>query len=506
MRTWFWTLVVLIAAVALALLLRDHSGNVLILVQPWRIELSLTFAVLVLIASFVLLHVILRVISWVSGGPERFRSWRGLRAQKRDHNLLESGWVNILEGRYEQADKDLTRLLGKTRSHTSKVVAGLAAARAAHHLGDRERRNDALVKARSSARDNVRLKEAVAIVTAEMALDDQRPADALALLQPLQDASSRYFHATRLLLRAHQQLGNHDRVYELTRLLLRRGAIEPAQAMRFIESSGAARLAAAGDDGFKPVWNDFKSDEKVLPGLALVAATILTNAQRHDEAASILENAISASMDPQLLNAYSQCPPEHVKRRLNKAEVWLKKHPEDPSLLASLGLLCLTGELWGQAERYLLHSMRVRSDVRIHALLGNLYDGLGRHAEATRHWRLASDVAGKLPVLTVARALPAADTRYDPLLVDMDNGSANTADEPVSSHIVAAASAADVVSDELRTPVSSAVDRETDKTHAARTAGSYENEKLDELFDSAPIPGVDVTQTSDRPRGADNKY
>lgn len=497
MRTWFWTLVVFIAAVALALVLRDHNGNVLIMVQPWRIELSLTFAVLILIATFVVLHIALRLMAWVGHGPERIRSWRSVRAQRRDHNLLESGWVNILEGRYEQADKDLTRLLGKTRSYTSKVVAGLASARAAHHLGDPQRRNSALEQARLSARDDARLKEAVAIVTAEMYLDDNRAEEALSLLQPLQDASSRYFHATRLLLRAHQQLGHYDKVYELTRLLVRRGAIDPIQAQRYIESSGAARLAKAGIEGFKPIWNDFKSDEKVLPGLALMAAKVQTTAGHHDEAARILEAAINAGMDSRLLITYAQCPPEQVKRRLSKAEVWLKSHPEDVSLLAALGTLCLTGELWGQAERYLLRSMRLRSDVRIHALLGSLYDGLGRHAEARRHWRLASDVAGKLPVLHIGRALPSADTSHDPLLVDMDIET-DTPAQPLSDPIPAAASAADVVSDDIRRP-ESAVVQDVRKADTIHSAG--QNDDDHEYFDSAPIPGVDVTQTSDHPRG-----
>lgn len=506
MKTWFWTLVVFIGAVALALLLSDHNGNVLIMVQPWRVELSLTFAVLALVVIFFVLHLTLRVVAWVAKGPGRFRSWRGLRAQKRDHNLLESGWVNLLEGRYEQADKDLTRLLGKTRSYTSKVVAGLASARAAHHLGDRARRDDALATARVAARDDTRLNEAVAIVTAEMYLDDRRPEDALTLLQPLQDASSRYFHATRMLLRAHQQLGNHDRVYELTRLLLRRGAIAPEQATRLIESSGAVRLAAAGIEGFKSIWNDLKSSEKTLPGLALVAANLQTGVEKHDEAARILENAIDTKMDPVLLSVYAQCPPEHVKRRLNKAEVWLKNHPDEPSLLAALGVLCLTGELWGQAERYLLQSMRIRSDVRIHALLGNLYDGLGRHAEATRHWRLASDVAGKLPVLMVERALPAADTRHDPLLVEMDSDVVDAASESAAKLAPTAASAADVVSDDIRSESTESTRRGTAKSDPSSASVRYGDEQLDEFFDSAPIPGVDVTQTSDQPQRSDVKH
>src|SRR3546814_5872872 len=84
--------------------------------------------------------------------------------------------------------------------------------------------------------------------------------------------------------------------------------------------------------------------------------------------------------------------------RLSKAEVWLKSHPDDSSLLPALGNLCLTGELWGQGEHYLLRSMKIRSDMRIHALLGNLYDRLGRADDASRHWRLASGAAGVLPV------------------------------------------------------------------------------------------------------------
>src|SRR5690606_18817664 len=104
---------------------------------------------------------------------------------------------------------------------------------------------------------------------------------------------------------------------------------------------------------------------------------------------------------------------------------------------------CLTGELWGQGERYLLRSMKIRSDVRIHALLGNLYDRLGRSADAMKHWRLASAVAGVLPVLPGSRFLPAADTRLDPSLVDADD---LTVPQSIEDHVSpVAASAADYV-------------------------------------------------------------
>src|SRR3546814_6618942 len=105
MKAWFWTLLVFIAAVGLALVLRDHSGNVLIVAQPWRIELSLALAVLLVLACFVILYIVLRVLAWISGGPERFRPWRSLRSQKREHGLLENGWIIVLVG-----DRKSTRL------------------------------------------------------------------------------------------------------------------------------------------------------------------------------------------------------------------------------------------------------------------------------------------------------------------------------------------------------------------------------------------------------------
>ena len=497
MRTSLWTLLVFVAAVGLALVLRDHSGNVLIVAQPWRIELSLTLAVLLIIASFVIFHVVLRVLGWIGHGPERFRSWRGLRFQKRDHELLEKGWINVLEGRYVEAEKDLTKLLGRTRSSSRKVLADLASARASHHLGEYARRDEALALARESAANDPRLREATATVAAEMYLDQNRPQDALMLLQPLQDASTRYFHATRLLLRAHRQLRNHDRVYELTRLLLRRGVMDKAEALQLIETSASARLAEAGPEGFKAIWSDLKADERVLPDIALAAASVQQEQGNIDEASRILEAALNVRMEPRLINAYSQCPPEHVARRLSKAEDWLKSHPEDSALLAALGNLCLTGQLWGQGEYYLLRSMKLRSDMRIHALLGNLYDRLGRSADAMQHWRLASGVAGVLPVLATSRALPAADTRGDPTLIDVEH--MPTAQVLPSAPAPVAASAADFGDDDFLAGGSPAPSAHHPAPGTNVPLAEASDSTMDEYFDSAPIPGVDLSQTSDRP-------
>lgn len=484
--------VLLVLAVALALVLREHSGNVLIIAQPWRIELSLTFAVLLLLAAFVALYVLLRLIAWLVSGPERFRSWRGLRARKKEHELLESGWISVLEGRYTEAEQKLSKLLGRAKSRNTRVLAGLALARASHHLGEYARRDDALRLAGQAAGDDSRLKEAHAAATAEMLLDQNRPQEALALLQPLHDNNPRHSHAARLLLRAYRQLRNHERVFELARSLLRRGLIDKAEALPLIETAAAIRLGQAEPAEFKAMWSELKSEEKVLPEIALAAAAFHEGQGDFDTAGKVLEAALNTRLESRLLNAYSQCPPEHVARRLAKAEVWLRGDPQNSDLLAALGNLCLTGQLWGPGERYLLRSMKLRSDVRIHALLGNLYDRLGREADAMKHWRLASGVSSVLPVLQMSKVLPAADTRADPTLIDVDSMpmSAPIDAEPFSP---VAASAADYL-DEPHYAAPASEPRA--EPGGAKTPAESD---LDDYFDSAPIPGVDVSQTSDRP-------
>ncbi len=497
MRTWFWTLVVLALAVGLGVVLKEHSGNVLIVAQPWRIELSLTLAVLLLVAAFVFLYVVMRVLAFVTSGPERFRSWRGLRARKRDHEQLEKGWLLVLEGRYAQAEQELSRLLGRTQSVNTRVLAGLALAKACHHEGELARRDEALALARASAVSDAGLKEVWATAAAEMYLDQNRAQEALTLLQPLHDGSAKRVNATRLLLKAQQQLGNFDQAFELTRQLMRRNAIDREQALPIIGLSASERLRAGGSDGFRALWGELKSDEKVLPEVALAGAHVQQLGGHADEAGKILEAALSARLDLRLLNAYAQAPADQVGRRISKAETWLKADPDNAALLAALGQLCLVGQLWGPGERYLQRSVSLQADAHSYALLGSLYDRLGRSDDARKYWRLASGVSGLMPALPSSSVLPAADTRADPERLSVDNHEAPGLPTQMAAPAPIAASAADYF-DESST--------ETGK-HGVKPDNHPEAPitEFDEYFDSAPIPGVDVSQTSDRPRGGEHR-
>ena len=487
MRSWIWTLILLAAAVALALAVHDHGGNVIIVAQPWRLELSLPLAVVLALVAFVALHWLLRLLRWMGNGPDRLRAWRGRRAQRRDVELLERGWINVLEGRYVQAEKDLSSLLARTRSADRKVLAGLSAARALHLLGEYARRDQTLQLAQEGAGQDGRLRQAVDTVTAEMLLDQNRAQEALDLLEPLQDASSRFLHATRLLLRAHRQLGHADRVYALTRLLLRRSAIDETQARLFICESAAQRLDAVDAAGWNALWGDLTADERLTPLVALAGARAQARLGHPAEAARILEAALNRQLDDRLLRAYALCDAEQARQRLGHAELWLKSHPDHAGLLAALGQLCLAAQLWGQGAHYLERSLALRADIHIHALLGNLHDALGHPDQALRHWRQACEAAdAELP--PIQRPLPAADTRGDPqFLQGLRETARPSADAPVA---VSGAYLLDAVDESLETVPAPAAPPSAPRPPSSASEDDY--------FDTAPIPGVDMSLTSDR--------
>lgn len=494
MRTWFWTLLLFVVAVALAVVLRSHTGNVILLVSPWRIELSLTLFVLLILGFFIALYVGLRLLAWLLAIPDRMRVWRGQRAHARDHVLLERGWTQLLEGRFAHAEKDLTKLLGQTRVSSRRVLAALSAARAAHGLGEFSRRDQVLDLAREHAADNTGLQEAIATAAADQLLDQGRAQEALAVLTPLQDGGARHLHTLRLLLRAETALNHHERVFTLARGLLRRNALSKSEAENLIDRSGAARLnaaAASGTEAWRSVWKDFKSEERVLPEIALAGATAFEAAGESDEAARILEAAISLHFTPSLIDAYARCDATQVPRRLAKAENWFHKHPTNVDLLSALGMLCLNGQLWGQAERYLQRSLLLRNDARTHALLGSLYDRLDRSREAIQHWRLATAATMALPVLAGDSALPPAEIDADPAHLD-DEGeySAYPPDVPVVRSPVEDVPTSPAV-DYVLDPDARVLEREASialEPEPPALAAARNDIDIEDYFDSAPIP------------------
>ena len=464
MRAWLWTVLTITLAVLVAFLIHRYPGNVLIVVDQWRVQVSLAFSVLLILGGFAAFYMLLRVLVWVNQLPDRYRGWRGQRQQRREQSMLEQGWTALLEGRYSYAEKTLTRVSGESSDRRRQVLALLSAARAAHEISEFDRQDSMLEQAQRLAAlqsADVDLNTAVAAAAADLWLQQGKALQALGALQVDHVQPMRHLHTMRLMLRIYQQLQQHDKVLELARALQRKHALSAAEANKIIEASAAAQLRGLKNGDWQASWKELRSDEKDLPEVALIGAQLFQASGNLKESTKILEAALKENFDPRLLAAYAKAEPEQVTPRLQKAEHWLEqrkdKGAENADLLATVGALCLAAQMWGQAQRYLEQAARMRNDARVHALLGSLFDRIGEPGRAAQHWRLATAVSAALPTLAQDVVLPAANTESDPVIAQTEGLDLYVQDIPSEESV-------------------------HDITAQSGSSG------YDEFFDSAPVP------------------
>ena len=76
MKGLLWVLALFALAVGVSLAARTHEGYVLLVMPPYRVELSLNLAILLCLGAFAVLHGLLRAISLARSLPKRARAFR----------------------------------------------------------------------------------------------------------------------------------------------------------------------------------------------------------------------------------------------------------------------------------------------------------------------------------------------------------------------------------------------------------------------------------------------
>ena len=145
MKTLAWILLLSLLAVMLAALLRYTPGYVLVVIPPYRIELSSGMAALLGLGVFVVAHVVLRAASRLAALPAEARAWRMRERRARADAALAGALKAQLAQRPEQV---LAQARAALEGGADPVACGLLAAQAAHDLGDRAGREDWLARVR----------------------------------------------------------------------------------------------------------------------------------------------------------------------------------------------------------------------------------------------------------------------------------------------------------------------------------------------------------------------
>jgi HemY protein len=387
MRALLWFLTLAALATGIALAARHNDGYALLVLPPWRIELSLNLLILLLVAGFLLVYLALHAIATVLRLPAAVRQFRRRRARLRADNALREAVLNWQEGRFSHAIRNAE--LAFDAGH-ARGLAALVALRAAHSLRDEAR----LALWRERARENEAGMRAVRLKTeAELALDSHELDQARDLIRQLMAEGGRHIAVLLLSLRVHQGLGDWREVLRLTRQLEKHKALTPEQTAPLRQRAHRENLAAlAGDaEQLSRYWNAMSGADRQDVRLTLAAARALAAADDCGGAARMIEDVLDQQWDSALVEVYGECRGGDVVARLAHAEKWLNSQPRDARLLLTLGRLCRQKQLWGKAQSYLEASLAVAESAEAHLeLAGLLEDELEKSAEVERHYRAAA--------------------------------------------------------------------------------------------------------------------
>jgi HemY protein len=385
MRWMVWLLVAFAAAVGLALLMRFNHGNVAILWPPYRIEVSVNLALVLLAAAFAGVHLLLLGTARALDLPRRVRDYRSRRQQELAVGALRDSVLAFFEGRLARVE----RFAKIAQGHAATAgPAALIAARSAQRMQESGRRDRWLHDAQSDPG----VANALLMTQAELAVEDRRTQEAIEIVERLHEKGARHIMSLRTALRAYEQGERWDEVLHTLRLVEKRDALHPAAVRRLRDRAYGELVARKSGDAvsLRELWRSLRPDERALPELAAQTAVALAEAGAPDDARRIVEQALDAAFDEAPAAAYARIGGLALRDRLERLEGWRGRYGDEPALLLALGQVCSGERLWGKAEEYLKLAVQSRPSVASHAALGELYEGLGRADEAAAQFKAAA--------------------------------------------------------------------------------------------------------------------
>ena len=373
-------------AAGLVVAARYNAGYVLLVLPPYRVELSLNLLLILLSSGFIAAYVLVRVVSSALRLPARVREYRVARHHRKAQTTLIEALREFFAGRYARAEKTAASSI-KLGEHAD--LGAILAARAAHELRAYDRRDAYLAQISAQTPEDMVIK---AVTEAELMLDHRRFHEALNLLKAL---PKKHTAALRLEFKAQQLAKNWDKVLTLVEQLEKRKVFDVGQAeqIRRYALSENLKRKATDNNAFEEAWQKIPAQEKRDGRITAVAARCFISLGNGAQARRAIEDSLEENWDSELIGLYAECPGDDAIKQIERAEVWLKDHPNDAALLRALGRLCANQELWGKAQSYLEASIAVEPTYSAHLALAQLQEKLGNSDAARRHFRESLELA-----------------------------------------------------------------------------------------------------------------
>ncbi|MCP4474258.1 MAG: hypothetical protein GY821_06780 [Gammaproteobacteria bacterium] len=388
MRLLLRIVIVLIIAVVVGLEIKHDPGYMLIYFRHWTMELPLWLAVVLLLLIIWLVQFIWRAGYLLFHRHGRLRSWHYTRDLRQTQQQLRDAWWALLHGHWRRAEK-LFIADDVTDKHT--LTNYLAAARAAHEQGAIKRRDQYLAKAyKSEPKHHI----TIALSEAELALAQQQPSRALAILHPLVEQAAKQPRLVKQLYPLYLHAHDWDDLLNLLPIIKKQKllAAEAIETLEISCYSGKLALAEGDVPQLRRLWQRVPLPLRQKVPLINSYASALIKAHGDDEALSVVMGALRKGWDDALAQLFATIRATDSDKQLKQAQGLLKLHGQRGLMLLVVAKLTIRCQQWGQAKTLLQRAIDNGVDREAYTQLGFVYQQLGDATRACQSYQQGANL------------------------------------------------------------------------------------------------------------------
>ena len=429
MRAALWLIALFAAAVAAALFAGNNQSTMTWFWAPYRVDMSLNLAIVLIAVAFAVLYAALRALSVLLQMPHQARRWRTQQKERGMNQSLLEALSHLQAGRFLRARKAALAALSTEQSLSDtqsappygarlRATAHLIAADASHALQDTALRDKHWQQAlqalpQSGSTQDAEIREGAQMRSARWALDDRDAPEALRRLSELPQGAARRTIALRIRLKASRLAGDTRNALDTARLLAKHRAFSPAASASVVRSLLLASIRDARDtSSLQQFWLSLDEEERAMPEVAIPATERLIELggegpQARSWLLPVWEHLTAYAGPrtdnylPKLVQVMVSCLGRLDGAWLARMEGAANTHPHEPRLQFLAGMACVQRELWGKAQQLLTRSAPHLQEPLLRTMawqrLALMAEHRGDSQAAAHAWKQAAQATVVLP-------------------------------------------------------------------------------------------------------------
>ncbi|MBC6413493.1 MAG: hypothetical protein GDA45_00945 [Chromatiales bacterium] len=357
--------VVLITILVLSLI---YPGEIVLKLDGYpNLAINLYLFIVLLTVLILIANSVTKLITGLFKLPAYLSHTYHRRQTEKEQQLFHEGLQLYLQGDYAQANQ---LLMEAAQSPHLQLIASLFATDAALLNNNTKAARKAIMLSGVSHGKN----DAADIITADIAIGDETPANAAFRINDIIDKKTNNLRAVRMLIKlcdktqtwhfAERALQNLDKALYDTphRQQQIRMQIITALLKQYAEQKDRQR--------FHRVWQ--LASKEIKEKLLVPYTSSLVQLGDIKEAERYLEKMIEKDCSSSAIEQYGLLSDIGVEHRIQRAERWLTRQPDHPELLLCLARLHNSNDQLDIAKEYFEKSLAVKPDYRAWSALNKL--------------------------------------------------------------------------------------------------------------------------------------